>query len=61
MDEEEQKEIVDEPIQVILKEKEAPKTPNFDYDDYTPSANEILETEKEIQENIEKRTKHGTK
>ncbi len=50
----------DIPLEVtIKKEKEAPQ-PDFDYDDYTPSDTEILDTEKEIQEKIEKRTKHGT-
>ncbi len=54
------KEEEDVPTVKIQKENEKP-APSFDYDDYSPSDNEILEIEKEMQENIEKRTKHGTK
>ncbi len=50
----------EEPIEVTIKKEATPKEPNFDYDDYTPTDAQILETEKEIQTNIEKRTKHGT-
>ncbi len=49
-----------EPLEVRVKKEETPPQPNFDYDDYTPSDQEILDIEKEIQTNIEKRTKHGT-
>ncbi len=59
------KEIVEEieeptPLEVTIKKETPPKQPDFDYDDYTPTDAQILETEKEIQENITKRTKHGT-
>ncbi len=50
----------DETLEVTIKEKEKAKEPSFDYDDYSPSDQEILDIEKEIQTNIEKRTKHGT-
>ncbi len=59
-DEEMAKEIIDEPLEVIIKKEEPTKEPNFDYDDYSPTDSQILETEKEIQKNLEKRTKHGT-
>ncbi len=43
------------PIEVkLIKEKEE-KEPDFDHDNYLPSEEEILETEKEIHENIKKR------
>ncbi len=48
------------PLEVTIKEKPVARQPDFDYDDYTPTDVEILEIEKEIQEKIEKRTKHGT-
>ncbi len=51
---------VEEPLEVIIKKETPPKQPDFDYDDYTPTDAEILEIETEIQEKIEKRTKHGT-
>ncbi len=63
MDEEvldEIKEQASEPLEVTIKKEKAPEQPSFDYDDYTPSDTEIMEIEKEIQSNIEKRTKHGT-
>ncbi len=50
----------DKPLEVIIKKEKEQPNPSFDYDDYTPSDTEILEIEKEIQEKIEKRTKHGT-
>ncbi len=49
-----------EPLEVKIKKEEPPKEPSFDYDDYSPTDTEILDIEKEIQEKIEKRTKHGT-
>ncbi len=59
MDEEELKEITSEPIKVkVEKEKEEP-SPSFDYDDYSPSDEEILEIETEISEKIKKATKNG--
>jgi len=58
MDEQDVK--TDEPLEVIIKKEKAPAQPSFDYDDYTPSDTEIMDIEKEIQSNIEKRTKHGT-
>ncbi len=51
---------VDTPLEVTIKKETPPKEPSFDYDDYSPSDSEILDIEKEIQEKIEKRTKHGT-
>ncbi len=50
---------VEETLEVIIKEKPKPQQPSFDYDDYSPSDQEILDIEKEIQTHIEKRTKHG--
>ncbi len=50
----------DTPLEVTIKKEKEPPTPSFDYDDYTPSDSEIQDIEKEIQEKIEKRTKHGT-
>ncbi len=54
------KEEEDIPLEVIIKKDKPLPSPSFDYDDYSPSDQEILDTEKEIQEHIEKRTKHGT-
>ncbi len=51
---------VEEPLEVRIKPEKATPVPSFDYDDYSPSDAEILDIEKEIQEKIEKRTKHGT-
>ncbi len=48
-------EIDETPIEVIIKKEETKPEPNFDYDDYLPTSDEILETEKEIHENEEKR------
>ncbi len=59
MDEEIKEELI-EPLEVTIKKEKTPPEPSFDYDDYTPSDTEILDIEKEIQEKIEKRTKHGT-
>ncbi len=57
MDEQDVK--TDEPLEVtIKKEPDVPK-PSFDYDDYSPSDQEILDIETEIQEKIIKRTKNG--
>ncbi len=50
----------DTPLEVTIKKDKVAPQPDFDYDDYTPSDQEILDIEKEIQINIEKRTKHGT-
>ncbi len=50
----------EQPLEVRIKKEETTPQPDFDYDDYTPSDQEILDIEKEIQTNIEKRTKHGT-
>ncbi len=50
----------DTPLEVTIKEKPKELQPSFDYDDYSPSEAEILDIEKEVKENIEKRTKHGT-
>ncbi len=58
MDEQDVK--TDAPLEVTIKKEEKPKEPSFDYDDYSPTDSEILDIEKEIQEKIEKRTKHGT-
>jgi len=60
MDEEINEEI-NEPIEVSIKDKPKEIPPDFDYDDYSPSDQEIQDTEKEIQTNIEKRTKIGKK
>jgi len=50
---------IDKPFEVVIaKEKPTPE-PNFDYDDYTPSDQEILEIETEIAEKIKKETKNG--
>ncbi len=61
MDEEQAKEIVDEPIEVILKKEKTVPEPSFDYDDYSPSDAEILDIETEIAEKIKERTKNGPK
>ncbi len=55
MDEQDVK--TDEPLEVTIKKEKSEPSPDFDYDDYTPSDTEILEIEKEIQEKIVKRTK----
>ncbi len=52
---EEVKEEKVEPIEVIVKKEETKADPDFDYDDYLPTQSEIEETEKEINENAEKR------
>ncbi len=44
------------PIEVTLKEKPKEKEPNFDYDDYSPTEEEILQCEKEIHEKKAKET-----
>ncbi len=59
MDEETVEENVEKPLEVTIKKEESPKEPNFDYDDYTPSDNEILEIETEITDKIKKATKNG--
>ncbi len=48
-----------EPLEVRVKKEEPPKTPSFDYDDYSPTDEEILEIETEITEKIKKATKNG--
>ncbi len=59
MDEETVQDKIEEPLEVtIKKEKEAPP-PSFDYDDYSPSDEEILDIEKQIADNIVKRTKQN--
>ncbi len=48
-----------EPLEVKIK-KEAPiQEPSFDYDDYSPSDQEILDIETEITDKIKKDTKNG--
>ncbi len=59
MDEETVQDNIDKPLEVTIKKEESPKVPSFDYDDYSPSDSEILDIEKEIQENITKRTKQN--
>ncbi len=59
MDEEELKEITAEPLEVKIKKEAEPKQPSFDYDDYSPSDEEILEIETEITDKIKKATKNG--
>ncbi len=49
-----------EPLEVKIKKDKDIPPPSFDYDDYSPSEQEIMDIEKEVKENIEKRTKHGT-
>ncbi len=51
----EEKEEKVEPIKVILEKEETKPEPNFDYDDYLPTPEEIQETEKEIDDAAEKR------
>ncbi len=48
-----------EPLEVTVKEKPKPPSPSFDYDDYSPTDEEILEIEMEITEKIKKDTKNG--
>ncbi len=43
------------PIEVIVKKEETKEEPDYDYDNYLPSDDEIIETEKEIVENFKKR------
>ncbi len=50
----------EKPLEVTIKKEKETSPPSFDYDDYTPSEQEIVDTEIQIKENIEKRTKHGT-
>ncbi len=45
----------EKPIEVIIKKEETKESPDFDYDDYLPTDEEIQETEKEINEIAEKR------
>ncbi len=52
-------EVPEQPLEVTIKKEKATEAPNFDYDDYTPSDNEILEIEKEITDKIKKDTKNG--
>ncbi len=49
----------DTPLEVIIKKDVPPPQPSFDYDDYSPTDEEILDIEKEIQEKITKRSKNG--
>ncbi len=59
MSEEIKEEVVEDekqdPIQVVIKKEETVKEPDFDYDNYLPTDEEIQETEKEINEIAEKR------
>ncbi len=50
----------DTPLEVTIKKEKETPAPSFDYDDYSPSEQEIMDIEKQVKENIEKRTKHGT-
>ncbi len=54
-----EQDISDKPLEVTIKEKPKQEQPSFDYDDYNPSDEEILEIESEIAESIKKRTKNG--
>ncbi len=49
----------DTPLEVTIKKDVPPPQPNFDYDDYSPSDEEILDIEKEIKDKIERKTKNG--
>ncbi len=49
----------DTPLEVTIKKDKEPPQPDFDYDDYTPSDQEILDIEREIQEKVERKTKNG--
>ncbi len=53
--EENKEDTKEEPLQVIIKKEETKPEPDFDHDNYLPSEEEIIETEKEIHENIKKR------
>ncbi len=48
------------PLEVTIKKEETKPEPSFDYDDYLPSTEEILEAEKEIHENTQKRQVKNT-
>ncbi len=50
---------IPEPLEVKIKKEEPPKEPSFDYDDYSPSDEEILDIETEITDKIKKDTKNG--
>ncbi len=52
---EDEKEEKLEPIEVTMKKEKETPTPDFDYDNYLPSEDEILEAEKELHETIKKR------
>ncbi len=56
-----EKEIVEEPepIEVTVKKDKPIPEPSFDYDDYSPTDNEILDIETQIAEKIKKATKNG--
>ncbi len=51
--------IDDKPIEVTVKKEKETPSPSFDYDDYSPSDEEIMDIETEIAEQIKKRTKNG--
>ncbi len=52
---EDEKEEIIEPIEVTIKKEETKPEVSFDYDDYLPTPEEIQETEKDIEEQAEKR------
>ncbi len=52
---EDEKEETNDPIEVTIKKTTETPVPDFDYDDYLPTDEEIIEAEKEINENAEKR------
>ncbi len=53
-------ETTDTPLEVTIKKEPKEPEPSFDYDDYSPTEEDINDIEKEFKTNIEKRTKHGT-
>ncbi len=48
-----------EPLEVTIKKEKETPSPSFDYDDYSPTDEEILDIETEIAEKIKKVTKNG--
>ncbi len=59
MDEETVQDNVEKPLEVTIKKEKETPPPDFDYDDYTPSDQEIVEIETQITDKIKKATKNG--
>ncbi len=50
---------IPQPLEVTIKKEKEVTAPSFDYDDYTPSDEEILDIETQISDKIKKENKNG--